>query len=292
MCGGAKGPGNPASVDPDCRFLDLEYAAFVMPLARVILWVSSVGALALTLKAMVVGPPPLAWVLSFFLGYVALVVLGVVFPEWEMYGKVLSRVETECAKLALTFDDGPDPVTTPRILACLARTEHRATFFVIGRKAERHPELVQAILAQGHELALHGYQHSRLTAFRSPRWIRDDLLRVRALLLEQHGVDVRWFRPPINHLTPRLVRLARELGLEIVGCSTRALDGLAGARSAKVLARLARGAVSGAILGMHDAAEHGRHEPASLHLLPELLTLLDQRGLRSVCLSELVPGAR
>jgi len=263
-----------------------------MPLARVILWVGSVGALALTLKAAVVGPPPLAWVVCFFLGYLALVVLGVVFPEWEMYGGVLSRVETEAAVLGLTFDDGPDPLTTPRILECLARTEHRATFFVIGRKAERHPELVQAILAQGHELALHGYQHSRLTAFRSPSWIRDDLLRVRALLLEQHGVDVRWFRPPINHLTPRLARLASELGLELVGCSTRALDGLAGAGRAKVLARLARGSVSGAILGLHDASELGTHEPASLYVLPELLTLLAERGLRSVCLSQLVAEAR
>ncbi len=263
-----------------------------MPLARVVLWVSSVGALALTLKALIVGPPPLSWVLGFFVCYLTVIVLGVVFPEWEMYADVLSRVETDTRELALTFDDGPDPITTPRILECLASTHHRATFFVIGRKAEEHPALVRAILAEGHELGLHGYQHSRLTAFRSARWIRGDLERVRKLLIDQHGIEVHWLRPPINHVTPRLARLARELGLELVGVSTRALDGLAGARPAKVLARLARGSVSGAILGLHDASEHATHEPASLSILPKLLTLLEDQKLRSVVLSKLIAKGR
>src|ERR1051326_7947804 len=89
--------------------------------------------------------------------------MGFFFPRLEMYGPIVTRGPAGRRSVALTFDDGPHPVTTRRILAVLAATRHRATFFVLGVKARRHPEVVREIHAAGHTLGVHGDRHVRVT---------------------------------------------------------------------------------------------------------------------------------
>jgi peptidoglycan-N-acetylglucosamine deacetylase len=259
-----------------------------MPPARVLLWTMTVGAIALAVKSYFVDPPPLWFVLAAFQGYLAVTVTGYFFPELGMYGDVIARGPKSKGRLSLTFDDGPEPTSTPQILRMLGERGHRGTFFVIGRKAEAHPELIRDIVAQGHELGLHGYQHSRVTAFRTAGWMRADLTRAKAVLLAITGKTPSWFRPPINHLTPRLAAVADELELTLVGCSVRGLDGTARADADRVAARVMRRLRPGAIVALHDASERGTHVPASLLALPTILQELDQRGEHSVTLSELL----
>src|SRR4030095_7051477 len=99
-------------------------------------------------------------------GWAALATTSVMFPSLEIYGRVVSRGPAGRARVALTFDDGPHPVTTRRVLEALAQTRHRATFFVVGEKARRHPDVVREIHAGGHTLRIHGDSHARLQFFR------------------------------------------------------------------------------------------------------------------------------
>src|SRR5512138_1512141 len=145
-----------------------------MPLARILLWVATVGALTLALRSVAMGPPPFWFAMAITFGYLALCGFGIVFPRCEMYADVIASGPKGKNRVALTFDDGPDPATTPKVLQALRQYGFRATFFVIARKAEQQPELIDAILDDGHELALHGYAHDRLTAWRVPVRIVED----------------------------------------------------------------------------------------------------------------------
>jgi peptidoglycan/xylan/chitin deacetylase (PgdA/CDA1 family) len=221
-----------------------------------------------------------------FGSYCALGTLGVFWPERGMYGTVLAR-GPQRPELALTFDDGPSPKTTPRVLEILAKHDAKASFFVMGRKATAHPELLREIVAAGHELGLHGYEHDRLFSLRGSRYVRRDIARTRAAI-EAAGVPAqRWFRPPIGYVSHLTVWGARAADVTLVGASARAFDGFAGADSERVAARLRNGATPGAILALHDASEHDDYVPASIEALPSLLAVAAERRLRCVTLSSL-----
>jgi peptidoglycan/xylan/chitin deacetylase (PgdA/CDA1 family) len=224
----------------------------------------------------------------------AVATVGVFFPRLEMYGPVVSRGPAGRRRVALTFDDGPHPVTTRRILAVLATTRHRATFFVLGEKARRHPELVREIHAAGHTLGVHGDRHDRLHAFRMPWRVHDELLRAARAVEDATGVRPRFFRPPLGHTSITTTPGARRAGMIVVGWSTRGLDGLRGRTPEAVVARVAGSVTDGAIVMLHDASEHDDFEPASVRALPELLRLLDDREWTSVGLDTLLdhPGER
>jgi len=255
---------------------------------RVLLWVASIGAIALCVRSLVLGPVPpvVAW--SAFALYIAMAVTGVLVPQLEMFGEVVSRGDGEDNRVALTFDDGPHPETTPRVLAALEAAGAKATFFVLGAKAERHPDVLRAIANAGHAIGVHGYEHNRLYAFLPPAAVVADVLRASAVVEREIGVKPRWFRPPVGQVSPRTAAGARRAGLPIVAWSVRGLDGIAGRTAEQVAARVERGLVPGAIVLMHDAAERDDFEPASIAALPRVLESAARKGLVAVTLDELL----
>lgn len=211
--------------------------------------------------------------------------VGVFFPWLEMYVACFWRGPRGSAEVALTFDDGPHPETTRRVLAALAGTRHRATFFVLGDKVRKHPELVREIQAAGHTLGIHGDVHDRLHSFRSPDRVERELERARDAVHAACGVRPRIFRPPLGHTSPLTARGIRRAGVRVVGWSARGYDGLAQRSPRKFLAALRPGLSDGAVVLLHDAAERDDFEPAAVAALPEILALLDRLGLTSVELS-------
>jgi len=256
--------------------------------ARICLLVSATGLGALALHAAVRGEPGVAVIGAVSLGWGALVTTGVLFPRLEMYGRVVSRGPAGSARVALTFDDGPHPVTTRRVLEALAPTRHRATFFVLGEKVRRHPDVVREIRAAGHTLALHGDSHDRLHSFRLSRSVRDEIGRAGAAVEAATGARPRFFRPPLGHTSITTVRGARLAGVTLIAWSSRAYDGIRGRSPEAVVERVSRTLFDGAIVMLHDAAEHDDFEPASVRALPKLVGLLDERGLTSVPLDVLL----
>jgi len=253
-----------------------------VPIGRAALYLATAGALALAVRALVRGPPPLAVALGALGAYVALVLLGVLFSRFGMFAEVLSRGPKGARGVALTFDDGPDPATTPRILDMLDAAGAKATFFVIGHKAERHPDLVRRIKACGHLLGLHGYGHDRLFALRSAAVVRKDLERAAQVLESIVGERPRIFRAPVGHVSPPMARAARELDLDIVGWSVKGLDGWRRSKPSWVLDRVVPKLADRAIVLLHDASERGDFEPASLAALPEILDIGARRRLEWV----------
>lgn len=162
-------------------------------------------------------------------------------------------VATDRPVVALTYDDGPDPEHTPGVLDALAGTP--STFFVLAGRAERHPGLIRRMVADGHEVALHGIDHARLAAMparRSTALIRQGRDRLEQVL----GAPVGLYRPTYG--AQRLGQLlgARRLGLEVVIWSAWARDWEG--RPAPVIAERALGALHpGAILLLHDASGDG-----------------------------------
>lgn len=262
-----------------------------MPTARAVFWIATFGALALLARTFWLGPLPLTVPVVAMFGYLALLTLGVILPRWQMFADVVEGAEPGRNVVALTFDDGPNEDSTRRVLEILARHRAKATFFVIGRKAEQAPDVIREIVDAGHELGIHGYAHSRLTAFRSEKFIDTDLQRADRVLSSYVDGKIQWFRPPVGHVTLRIGQLAKKHQLKIVCWTVRALDGLPGVDPNKVAKRVCRNLDDGGIVALHDAHEHKHGTPAGVLALEEILEYIRSRGWRAVTLLELLQGS-
>jgi peptidoglycan/xylan/chitin deacetylase (PgdA/CDA1 family) len=154
--------------------------------------------------------------------------------------------------VALTFDDGPDPRSTPKFLSTLDDLGVKATFFVLGRMLARAPDLGRDLLAAGHEIALHGWSHRCLLA-RGPRSTHDDLARGYDTIATVTGTPPRLYRPPYGVLTAGALASARRLGLTPVLWSAWGVDWRSGATSASVLATVRRDLAGGGTILLHDS---------------------------------------
>src|SRR5579872_4061236 len=174
-----------------------------MPPVRLALHGATGALLGLTIHSVVVRPPPFAWAAGALLGYLSLVLAGVLVLPWRVFADAVVRGPRDARGVALTFDDGPHPRWTRAVLDALsARGVRGATFFVVARKAEQHPDVVREILERGHSVEIHSYAHDRLFALRGVRRVREDLERATASIERLTGRRPRLFRPPIGHTNP------------------------------------------------------------------------------------------
>jgi peptidoglycan/xylan/chitin deacetylase (PgdA/CDA1 family) len=189
--------------------------------------------------------------------------------------------------VALTFDDGPDPASTPAFLTELDRLGLRATFFMIGENAERHPGLAAEVTGAGHEVAVHGHRH-RSQLFRSPGQIRDDLARGVDAVAAATGQAPIWFRPPFGTLSVGGVLAAQRLGLRTVLWSAWGRDWRPDATPATVLAELDRDLGPGVTVLLHDSdcASAPGSWRAALGALDPLTERISARGLTAGPLAE------
>ena len=189
--------------------------------------------------------------------------------------------------VALTFDDGPDPVFTPRVLDILAQFGVRGTFFVIGKRAEQHPEIIRAIAEAGHEVGNHTYTHRPLWLL-SPRRTREEIDRCTHVLTTILGKPPRYFRPPWGQSNIAAVRHSVRIRQQRVLWSLRGEGWLPLARPEMIVRTVARRLHPGAIIDLHDGDGFARTPPRLVTALPGLLRLLQERGYRSLTLSELL----
>jgi peptidoglycan-N-acetylglucosamine deacetylase len=254
----------------------------LLPPARLVLWIASLAGVLSAACAFTGRPWPLGVVVVGLALQASLATLAVVAPSLGVFGEVYARGPAERPEVALTFDDGPNPATTPRVLGLLAEHGARATFFVVGEKALDHPALVRAIAEAGHAVGIHGHVHDRLYALRSVGFVERDVERARAAVERALGVVPALFRPPVGFVSGAVAVAAERAGLKLIGFSVRSLDGRASTPPERVLARATAALENGAILLLHDAAERDDRTPASLSILSELLERLHRKGLSAV----------
>jgi len=137
-------------------------------------------------------------------------------PQAQGHGPAGSVSVTGTQNVALTFDDGPDPINTPKLLDMLKECGVKATFCLVGFRARNHPELVRRIADEGHTLCNHSWQHLLDLAAdsRTDDYIRHDLAATNAVILKAApDAKIRYFRAPGGNFTPRLVQIAKDLGM-------------------------------------------------------------------------------
>lgn len=207
-----------------------------------------------------------------------------VHPRSSLYLPVCWKLPDDADGCALTFDDGPHPEHTPAVLDALARNSQRATFFIIGENARRHPALLRRIVGEGHGLGLHSHSHSRWFNCWPPSKVRRDLSACADEIAQATGRPApRLFRPPVGLKNPLVADAVRDLDLVAVTWSGRAWD-TGRATAEQILRALARSARRGSIVLMHDGHEPDRPADRAATVLA-LDRFLPKLALRSRALS-------
>jgi peptidoglycan/xylan/chitin deacetylase (PgdA/CDA1 family) len=222
-------------------------------------------------------------------GFLALIADGVVRPGSSVFYPTVIHGPRDSGRVALSFDDGPDPEVTPAVLDALAKHSARATFFSIGRSLEEHPRLARRLVAEGHELGNHSYRHSRWQNFFGAGEQAREIERGAQAIAGVTGSQVEpLYRPPIGLKRPALARAATRHQLTLVAWSlhsrdTRTTDPKRMAQ--RVLERIR----PGDIVLMHDGHDRpGRNRPACAQAVPLILQGLRERGLQCVTVSDLL----
>ncbi len=188
-----------------------------------------------------------------------------------------SRVEDGC--IALTFDDGPDPVDTPKLLDLLREKGVKATFFVVGKRADQYPEIVRRAWEEGHLIANHTWSHYSLFCFLTPARLGREIERCTETIRLVCGYRTRYFRSPVGQRHPVLQRYLENAGLEYVSWTIRSRDTLTW-NSDVLVRRILRQAASGDIILLHDHLPRGSH--VMLEALPRIIDELKARGFKFV----------
>ncbi len=251
---------------------------------------ASIGLHALAVAAAAADPGAWPWLLgALAVNHVGLGAAGM-WPQSSLLGSNLVRLPPASAsrhEVALTFDDGPDPFVTPRVLELLNRHAAKASFFCIGRQAAAHPDLVREIVRGGHSVENHTDTHPHTFACLHPGALAREVGRAQETLSRLAGRAPSFFRAPMGLRSPWLDPVLCGAGLRLASWTRRGLDGVDGNSSA-VLRRLTDRLASGQILLLHDAnsALTSRGRPVVLEVLPRLLTQLAAAGLHSVSLQD------
>lgn len=194
-----------------------------------------------------------------------------------VYLKALCRKQTEEKVVALTFDDGPDPVQTPRILDVLKEYSVSATFFCIGSQIEGNEELLRRIIGEGHSIGNHSYTHTWKFPLYPAKRMKADLERCQYLLEGATGQKINTFRPPYGVTNPTIAKVIKALGYQTIGWNIRTLDTQLSSHN-RIIKRIARRLRPGSIILLHDRM------PQSEMLLREILDELNRKEYRVVTL--------
>jgi peptidoglycan/xylan/chitin deacetylase (PgdA/CDA1 family) len=147
-------------------------------------------------------------------GLAGLTAYGATYPRAQLFGPTICRMGAP-NKLAITFDDGPNPAITPKLLDLLAKHKAWATFFLIGKFVRECPELTKEILARGHALGNHTDTHPNLFLC-GPRTTEEELKRCVDAIRHATGTEPRWFRPPFGFRSPWLHEIVKRHGMRTV----------------------------------------------------------------------------
>lgn len=204
---------------------------------------------------------------------------------WERAGAAVWEVPVQEPVIALTFDDGPDPVFTPQVLALLAEFKAYATFFEVGKEVEAYPEVARQVAAAGHEIGNHTYSHRSVARVKAET-LRQELDRAGRAIAAATGRQPRLFRPPGGYYDDTVITTARQMGYQVVlwswGQDTR---DWANPGAGNIVRHVLANARPGNIVILHDG---GGNRSQTVQALYPMLRELQKRGFRFVTVSELL----
>ena len=242
----------------------------------------------LTLVAVIAEPGQWRWALGTVLANHALLTLLGLWPRSHWLGPNWTRLPAAATarnEIALTIDDGPDPIVTPQVLDMLDRYATQATFFCIGEKAARHPDLCREIVRRGHAVENHSQHHRLHFSLMSRSSITRELQAAQDTLTAITGQRPLFFRAPAGLRNLFLDPVLARLGLHLASWSARGFDTRI-SNAERVKNKLLHGLRAGAILLLHDGNAAGTPDgiPVILEVLPAVLTYAAAANLRFVTL--------
>lgn len=242
------------------------------------------GCAALTLLQLAIWP----WTLSAVIANHLILGIATMLPRSRLLGPNMIRLPAAAIRrqeVALTFDDGPDPEITPRVLDLLDQYGAKASFFCIASRVTAHPELAREIIRRGHSVENHSLRHPNTFAFFSPAAQQREIDAAQATIYAVTGRAPQFFRAPMGFRNPFLIPLVERANLRYVSWARRGYDTVA-RHPEPVVQRLQRGLAAGNILLLHDgcATRQNTGAPVILEVLPRLLEQLQARSLKAVSL--------
>jgi len=245
---------------------------------------------AAALAALLVHPESWPWLLLALVANHAVLTATGLWPRSRALGPNWTRLPPAAVArgaVAITIDDGPDPDVTPRVLALLAREQVRATFFVVGEQAARHPELCRAIVSGGHAIENHSLRHPLGFALLGVAGMEREMREGQRAIEQASGATPLFFRPPAGLRSPMLEPALCRVGLQLATWTRRGFD-TRERDAARVLSRLLTGLGAGDILLVHDgsAARTADGTPIILAVLPELIAAIRTTGLLPIALRD------
>lgn len=183
-------------------------------------------------------------------------------------------------KIAITFDDGPHPEFTPKVLNLLKKYNAKATFFCIGKHVEIHPELINDLIKQGHTIGNHTYSHSNNFGFFKTKNVILELQQTNAIVKNKTGLTLNLYRPAFGVTNPRIKKALKVTGLQSIGWNNRSYDTTASS-SEKILHNITKKISKGDVILLHDTSLK------TIHVLEQLLLILKQRNMESVTVDSL-----
>jgi peptidoglycan/xylan/chitin deacetylase (PgdA/CDA1 family) len=229
--------------------------------------------------------PLAAAAVAFF--YIVLCVVASFFPRVNFFLPVTSCGNTGQNLVSLTFDDGPTEPTTRQVLELLDKYSVKATFFVSGVNALKHPDIIKEIIARGHTIGNHSFHHNSFVMLGSYDYLYQEIFRAQEVL-KKMGIQTLTFRPPVGIINPKLSPILDKLGMFCVTFSCRAFD--AGNRRVKNIgSKILKKVKADDIILLHDVPPRSKED--SVILLSEIETILaglTVKGLKIVPLSTLI----
>lgn len=224
------------------------------------------------------------------LGFIWLLItaLGSGLIGWNYHIKALnSKPSISKNQVAITFDDGPNPEFTPKVLELLKVYKAKATFFCIGKQIEKNPELLIKIINEGHTIGNHTYSHDNLFGFFSTDKVISELNQTNKVVLEKTGLKLNLYRPAFGVTNPRIKKALKTTQLQAIGWNKRSLDTTSLSKE-NILKRASKNLKKGDIILLHDSNEK------TLWVLEQLLLILQKQNLQAItvdCLFNIEPYA-
>ncbi|MCV6628928.1 MAG: polysaccharide deacetylase family protein [Flavobacteriaceae bacterium] len=221
------------------------------------------------------------WVLFPVFLWLVLIVVGSFHVRWNYFLPMLHRNAEKVNSIAISFDDGPHPEFTPKVLQLLKQHQAQATFFCIGEKMLDYPDLAQQIIAEGHCIGNHTYSHDRTIGFWTKVKVERDLEKALVAGQVVLGKKMRLFRPAFGVTNPNIAKATQQLQLQTIGWSHRTYDTTKRSKE-RIVSRLEKRIRAGDIVLLHDTSEK------SVAVLEQLLLMIKKKNWKAVTVSQLL----
>jgi peptidoglycan/xylan/chitin deacetylase (PgdA/CDA1 family) len=243
--------------------------------------------------ALIARPRAWPWTLGALLANHVVLAAAGLWPRSQLLGANWTRLPERgglAPGVAITIDDGPDPDITPRVLTLLEGYGASATFFCIGERVLRYPDLAQEIVRSGHVIENHSQRHRHNFSLLGPSGMNTEVSQAQESIFRVTGTSPQFFRAPAGLRNPFLDPVLARLKLQLASWTRRGFDTVSADADA-VFRRLANPLQAGDILLLHDghAARTGCGQAVILDVLPRLLDALTDRGLKTVTLRSALP---